>query len=53
MSEFNFLVDFWRNTDENSSMAWAVYANKISILYYFNDENINLEYILPLLNNFA
>ena len=53
MGEFNFLFDFWRSTDKNDSMTWTVYANKISILYYFNDENINLEYILSTLNNFA
>ena len=53
MSQFNFLVDFWRTIDKNGSMTQAVYANKISILYYFNNENINLEYILSVLNIFA
>ena len=40
---FNFLVDFWAEADENGSMTWNVKHDKISILYYFNDENIDLE----------
>ena len=50
---FNFLVDFWAEADENGSMTWNVTRDKISILYYFNDENIDLEKILFLLNEFA
>ena len=34
-------------------MTWNVTRDKISILYYFNDENIDLEQMLSLLNNFA
>ena len=50
---FNFLVDFWAEADENGSMTWNVMHDKISILYYFNDENIDLEKNLFLLNEFA
>ena len=50
---FNFLVDLWAEADENGSMTWNVTRDKISILYYFNDENIDLEKILFLLNEFA
>ena len=50
---FNFLIDFLHTVDENGSMTWSVSDEKISILYYFNRENINLEYIVLLLNFFA
>ena len=53
MSEFNHLVDFWRTIDENGNKTWAVYVNRISILYYFNDENIKLECIISVLKQFA
>ena len=49
---FNFLVNFWTTAYENASMAWNVAHDRISIFYYFNDENIDLEQILSLLNNF-
>ena len=48
---FNFLVNFWKTIDENGSMMWIISENKISILYYFNDENTNLHKILVLLNS--
>ena len=50
---FIFLVHFWNEADENGSMNWNVTRDKISILYYFNDENIDLEKMLFLLNEFA
>ena len=50
---FNFLVSFWTELDENGSMTWNVMCDKISILYYFNDENIDLEKMLFLLKEFA
>ena len=50
---FNFFVNFWTTADENDSMAWNVTHDKSSILYYINDENIDLEQMLSLLNNFA
>ena len=49
---FNFMVNFWTTLDENGSMTWTVSKDKISTLYYFN-ENMDLENILSLLNNFA
>ena len=48
---FNFLVNYWTTADENGSMTWNVTHDKISILHYFNDENIDLEQMLSLLNN--
>ena len=42
-NEWDFLNKTWRSIDENGSMIWRVYPNKLSILYYFNDENIDLE----------
>ena len=50
---FNFVVNFWTTVDKNGSITWSVTRDKISILYYFNDEDINLENILSLLNTFA
>ena len=50
---FNFMVNFWTTVDKNGSITWSVTRDKISILYYFNDEDINLENILSLLNTFA
>ena len=50
---FNFLIDFLHTVDKNGSMTWSVSNEKILILYYFNRENIDLEYIVLLLNFFA
>ena len=50
---FNLMVNFWTMVDENGSIIWTVMEDKISILYYFNDENIDLENSFSLLNNFA
>lgn len=50
---FNFMVNFWTTVDQNGSTTWSVTRDKISILYYFNDENINLENIRSLINTFA
>ena len=50
---FNPMVNFWATVDKNGSITWTVTKDKISILYYFNDENIDHENILSLLNNFA
>ena len=50
---FNLMVNFWTMVDENGSTIWTVMEDKISILYYFNDENIDLENSFSLLNNFA
>ena len=50
---FNFLVNFWIEADGSGSITWNVTRDKISILHYFNDENINLEKMLFLLNEFA
>ena len=51
--EFDLFVAFWRTVDENGSIMWRILNKKISILYYFNDENVNLENMLTLLNSFA
>ena len=48
-----FFSKFWAEADKNGSMTWNVTRDKISILYYFNDENIDLEKMLFLLNEFA
>ena len=50
---FNFMVNFRTTVDVSGGMTWTVTQDKISILYYFNNENINLENILSLLNNSA
>ena len=50
---FNFTVNFWTMVDENGSITWTVTEDKISILYDFNDENIDLGNSFSLLNNFA
>ena len=50
---FNFLIDFWTMGDKNSIMMQGVSRNNISILYYFNDENIDLEIIFSVLNDSA
>ena len=50
---FNFMVNFWCTVDENGSITWTVSNDEISILYYFNDENIDLQKILSLLNEFV
>lgn len=48
---FNFLVKFWRPLEENGSMTLTISEDLISILYYFNDENIDLEDFFELLNS--
>ena len=50
---FIFLVNVWTKADKNGSMTWNITRDKISILYYFNDENIDLGKMLFLLNEFA
>ena len=40
---FNFLINLETTVDGNVSVTWTVMEGKISILYYFNDENIDLE----------
>ena len=54
-TDFNlfFFFFFWCVVDEDGSMTWRILNNKISILHYFNDENVNQENILCLLNCFA
>ena len=52
-TELNFLVKSCRSIDENGSMIWSVYHSKLSILYYFNDENIDLEKRLKCFNDNA
>ena len=47
---FNYMVNFWTTVDENGSMIWNVTQEKISILYYFNDKNIDLQNILFLIS---
>ena len=47
-SEFNLFFNFWCTIDENDSMMWPIFNEKISILYYFNNGNIDLEYILMM-----
>ena len=47
------MVNFWTTVDEKGGMTWTVTKDKISIAHYLNDENINLENILFILNNFA
>ena len=43
-------MNFWRTIDENGSMTWTKSEKEIPILYYFNDENIDLQKIIDLLN---
>ena len=31
-SEFNLFVNFWRTIDENGSMTWSIFNNKISYI---------------------
>ena len=50
---FNFFINFWNVTDENDSMTWLVTNEKISILFYFNSENLDLDHILSILNSMA
>ena len=50
---FDFLVNFWRIIDKNGSMTWTISDNHISILYYFNDENLDFQKILDVLNSYA
>ena len=45
-SEYNFLVSTWRSTNENGSMTWRAHSNKLSVLLYFDDENIDLDELL-------
>ena len=40
---FSLLVNFCTTVDENGSMTWTVTEYEISILYYFNNENIDLK----------
>ena len=50
---FDFLFNFWRTIDENGSMAWTISDNHILILYYFNNENLDMQKNLDILNSYA
>ena len=50
---FDYLFNFWRNIDENGSMTWTISDNHISKLYYFNDENLDLQKRLDILNTYV
>ena len=50
---FNFIVNILRTTEENGSMSWTISDNQISILYYFNNENLDLQKILDVLNSYS
>ena len=50
---FNFTLNVWTTMDENGNMTWTVTEDRVSILYDFNDENLDLENSFSLLNNFA
>ena len=47
------MVYFWNTADENGSMTWTFTDQKIFVLYYFNNENIDLEKMLSLLKGMA
>ena len=49
----NLLGNFWTSVDENKSMTWTISEDSISLVYYFNNENIDFEKILQLLNSSA
>ena len=49
---FNFIVNFQRTIDENGSMTWTISDNHISILYYFNDKNLDLPNVSDVLNSY-
>ena len=53
MSAFNACIQFFHERDENGSMAWNISDQKISISFYFNDENIDITNINERLNVLA
>lgn len=53
MSEFTNCNLFSKMCDENGSMTGTVSVKKISFLFCFNNENIDLEQILGMLNVIA
>lgn len=50
---FHFIVNILRTIEETGSMPWTISDNQISILYYFNNENLDLQKILDVLNSYA
>lgn len=53
MSEFIDCNVFFKMWDEKGSMTWALSDNKVSFLYYFNKEKIDLGQISDALNVIA
>lgn len=53
MSEFIDCNVFFEMWDEKGSMTWALSDNKVSFLYYFNKEKIDLGQISDALNVIA
>ena len=45
------MVSTWKRTDENGSINWRVYSNKLSVFFYFNVENIDLDELLKHFND--
>ena len=44
------MVSTWRSTNENGSMTWRAHSNKLSVLFCFDDENIDLDELLKHFN---
>ena len=43
MCELTVYYQFFKDWDKNGSLTWSVSNNKFSLLYYYNDNNIDLK----------
>ena len=48
--EFTFCYDFWFEFDILGSMTWDISPNTITITFYYNNENVDVEMMPYRLN---
>ena len=49
-AEFDLCYNFWRQFDILGSMTWDIRHNKITINFYVNDENVDIEVMSYMLS---
>ena len=45
-AKFQFWYDFWYEFDVLGSRTWDISKNQIKIIFYYNDENVDVE-VMP------
>ena len=48
-----FVMNFIKKFDVLGSMTWEIFTGKIVVLFYFKDENVELEIMCDWLSSYA